>query len=108
MPRKPVNQHRALTAVSQGHVVLTYIDSSRWCGSWQWWDTTAEKWRATTSGETHALDTLAKGERPMINVSRRLLSGAKMTYSLTDYGILTLKLWDQEMGPVTDTSKNAK
>ena len=105
MARKPVNQHRMLTAVDQGRV--SKVKSARWCGSWQIWDPALGSLRPVTSAENMALDVLAKGERPMIAVSHATQSDYRSEIVLTEYGVITLQLWNDEMGPVTNSPKEA-
>lgn len=97
MARKPVNQHRMLTAVNRG-LVSTY-KSSRWRG-YSWQIRERDALRPVTSAENMALDALLNAPRPMIEFGVETLSGHRKEVVLTDYGAITLPLWDDDMGPV--------
>lgn len=98
MARKPINQHRMLTATKQGRVAR--ITSTRWKGSWQVWEAPSGPWRPVTSGENKALDALADSPRPMIEAGAKLQSDVRTDFVVTEYGEITLQLWNDELGPV--------
>lgn len=91
MPRRPVNQHRALAAVKDDRVVRLR-NGVRATGSWQWWNDAI--WRPVSSGESHALDTLIAPTHNMIEVSNPGEMREKIT--LTPFGEITLGLWDEQ------------
>lgn len=106
MARKPVNQHRMLTAVSEGRV--SKVASARWCGSWQIWDPVKGALRPVSSAENMALDALERAERPMVRKADASLSDHRWEIVLTEYGEITLSLWNDEMGPVSPQSKESR
>ena len=106
MPRKPVNQHRMLAAVQQSRV--SRVKSARMVGSWQIWDPARNSLRPVTSAENMALDALAKGPRPKIEASHTTLGDYRSEIVLTEYGEITLQLWNDEMGLVTTQPKEGK
>lgn len=91
MPRRPVNQHRALAAVKDSRVVRVQ-NGVRATGSWEWWDDT--RWRPVSSGESHALDALIAPTHNMIKVSNP--GEVRERIALTPYGEITLDLWDEK------------
>lgn len=95
MPRKPVNQHRALAAVKAGRVIRVQ-SNVRAFGSWALW--TGERWRAATSGESHALDALIDKNHDMIEVTNP--GDERETIGLTPFGEVTLELWSNQWGPI--------
>lgn len=100
MARKPVNQHRMLLAVKQGRV--SNVASRRMMGTWQIWEPESGSLRPVTSPENMALDALARGGRPMVELMEPTLSGQRREAVLTDYGAVTLQLWtdDPDMPPL--------